>query len=180
MTRVQVGLISIALALMLGLAACSAFRTSHEDEEDRPPIIVRNGSIIFESGARGRPGKPWKKFQGVFFQDHPRGKPVTSFQLYFRGGTGDCAPVSGTDFSVVFDDDGNDGTDPKNYTVIIRAPGTGGGRPGLTLSGAGIDIDTSNEMRVHGGTTNVGKILSASVSTFTCNEPTEIYVESVK
>lgn len=62
-----------------------AFRFLRFDDEDRPPIVVKGGSLYFISGDKknGNPhfkyGKPWVHHQGAWKPKHDRGKKVTHF-----------------------------------------------------------------------------------------------------
>jgi hypothetical protein len=163
-----------------------AGRITSAADEDRPPIIVRGGSVIFESAAKNpRPGQPWTKENGkeVYHQDHKgKGRPVNTFQLYFVGGiaggsstSGLCMPVATTKFVVSYQE-GTAG--PLDYTVEI--PASGNQDP--TVSGPGITNDTTANT-LTAGTHGQGHIVSVSGTDvnnakFACDGPGEIWAES--
>ena len=57
-------------------AGALAFRFLRAADEDRPPIIVRGGSLYFTSGTTSRPGRQWFYRKGAWEPIHPRGKNV--------------------------------------------------------------------------------------------------------
>ena len=77
---------AIVAAGILGLYALGIF--DRNGDEDRPPIIVKNGSILFENDMTWVPNgtRRWKP-------DHQQGKKVNRFDVTFTGVQ--CAPVSG-------------------------------------------------------------------------------------
>ena len=145
------------------------------DDEDRPPIIVRGGSLEFESGTVNRPGRNWKTGSVGFQMIHDRGKPVSRFQVYFEGGTGLCTPVTVADFTISFDHDGQGNTPPRLYEVRTR-PDTG--RPAPTVTGEGLTISSNNptQLRVDAEAT----AFSIVGSNFECTNPTAVWIESIR
>ena len=92
---------------------------------DRPPIIVRDGSIIFDGGEPSR-SKPWSRdtFLGEWKPDHPDGPPVKEFRVTFAGMTppaGCSSPLTGAavlvDYSIA---DGNGSRVDATFNVHIR------------------------------------------------------------
>ena len=61
-------------------------------DEERPPIIVRGGSLKIFSGTKTN-GKRWKKVGDEFRQEHPRGKDVGVYSVRFIGGGETCRPT---------------------------------------------------------------------------------------
>jgi hypothetical protein len=59
----------------LGFAAGYLYWRWQRDE-DRPPIIVRGGSLYFTSGTQSRPGRQWLHRKGALEPIHPQGKVV--------------------------------------------------------------------------------------------------------
>lgn len=69
--------------ILLGVLGYALLLDNHE--EDRPPIIVGNGSVYLETDNEGsRWNKHW--FKKHFAQDHRRGKEVLSFEAV----SGEC------------------------------------------------------------------------------------------
>jgi len=58
-------------------------------EEDRPPIVVRSGSIYFDGGDRMNPAPPWRSWTlvssnagtAIWKPDQPGGAPVRAFEV---------------------------------------------------------------------------------------------------
>ena len=67
------------------LGAYLLLQKGDEDQEDRPPILVRDGSLIFESGDPAsidpieQTGKPWIDDGEDWQPAHPEGKGTTWF-----------------------------------------------------------------------------------------------------
>jgi hypothetical protein len=98
----------VAVAVALGtLVACnrvpnnsggSGVRPFGEpgNDEDRPPIIVKNGSLIFEIDPNDKYKKDWKRGDSddpnehgrrIWRTDHPNAKKLTTFVIAIEGGT---------------------------------------------------------------------------------------------
>lgn len=137
-----------------GLAIAACTNTVYSDE-DRPPIVVKNGSIIFENDRDWVPGatRAWTL-------DQPKGKAVTTFDVSFKSVS--CASTSGTVVTIIRTSAGGQ---TQTYKVIR----TGGSRP-EPLINAPVDMDVDNvparktltsrdsggaitEVKVAGGTT---------------------------
>jgi hypothetical protein len=148
-------------------------------DEDRPPIIVKGGSLTFESGTARRPGKPWKKVDPAskknWDQDHGNGKNVSLFQLYFVGGTGACTPQADTEFTVNYDHD-NDGRNARPYVVSINQTGPD---KGPMISSDFLDQDQSAATKLV-ATPATGRLLNVTIGTSTCTRPREVWVESIR
>jgi hypothetical protein len=186
-TKTQSLVLTGFTAAALGAAVVYvAGRITSAADEDRPPIIVRGGSVTFQSAPKNpRPGQAWAKENGkeVYHQDHNgKGRAVNTFQLYFVGGiaggsstSGVCLPVAATKFVVSY----QEGTAAAvDYTVEI--PATGNQDP--TVSGPGITNDTATNT-LTAGTHGQGRILNASGTdannaSFQCDGPSEIWAES--
>jgi hypothetical protein len=170
-----------AIAGALLLWGASEFLGS--DDEDRPPIIVKNGSLVFQSGTEPRPGKSWKAQGNRNWQtNHGNGKRVSTFQLYFIGGKvkdsdDPCRPTTATDFTVKLDHDGNSATDPIDYQVTRRPDGK---KAAPTVIGDNLTPDTTDSTKLVAPSTNGGMIASVVVPDFECQNPQEVWVESIK
>jgi len=86
-----------AAIAVLGATAVSLVVSS--SDEERPPIIVRGGSLIFESGDKNKPkepkGKKWVTVpQTTYWQpDHANGISVTDLTIAIRGGSQTSCPA---------------------------------------------------------------------------------------
>jgi hypothetical protein len=188
-TKTQSLVLTGFTALTVGVAiGYAGIKLGAGSDEDRPPIIVRGGSVTFQSAAKNpRPGQPWAKENGqeVYHQDSKgKGRPVNTFQLYFVGGiaggtttSGLCMPLATTKFVVSYQEGA---LLPVNYTVEI--PATGNQDP--TVSGPGITNDTTTNT-LTAGTHGQGHILSVkgtdtNNAAFECDGAAEIWAESFK
>ena len=88
--------------LLAGLAVGAGllwlfFKKRPRDEEDRPVMVVKSGSLVIQSGSdSANPGKRWKKVgeegdKDIWQMDHPGGKHTNQFRVSMFG-TGRCGP----------------------------------------------------------------------------------------
>jgi hypothetical protein len=77
------------------LATATVVYVSTRDNEDRPPMVVKGGSLIFQSGINNnKPGKNWRSDSSApneWQMDHAAGKPTNTF-LVMMPGSGTCGP----------------------------------------------------------------------------------------
>lgn len=177
--------VKVAIAV-LGLVAGFYVATQlWQNDEDRPPIVVKSGSLYFDHVADGRPGQEWELVSGSttdWQPNHPGGKKVSKLQLYFVGGSvsggGLCEPVTVTTFTVNFDPDGPGSQLPKTYTVGISTTG----KPVPRVSGD-LQQDLNNPKRLIAGTEGtIDSVAGESVTSapFKCDNPTGVWVEPIK
>jgi hypothetical protein len=92
--KVAVGGAILVAAVGIGLVMMQG------GNDDRPPIIVRNGSLIFDGGEPTHPEKwkEWSKdaFLGEWKPKHDDGNPVQRFQVTFEGltSTSSCSSTT--------------------------------------------------------------------------------------
>ena len=84
-TGVKVLIAAVAIAAVA--IAIDYYVLQGQDDDDRPPVIVRNGSAIFQGGDPAVPSK-WKDWSkdilgNQWKPDHPKGKPVERFDVTF-------------------------------------------------------------------------------------------------
>ena len=156
--------------------ACASFMGGARQDDDRPPIIVRGGSLHFENTTTKRPGKKWKQVTAgnkkEWELDHGNGKKVSFYQVYFFPAAGtSCAPVEGEEVVVDFDSDGNGSADRK-YTIKIDNQ-----RP-VIVGTNDLDVDTSDPTRLIAS--RDGKMISVTVGSAVCTTATDVYVEPMK
>ena len=94
---------AVAGALLVsGLRLAVGLVDSGADDDDRPPIVVNNGSIVFDNGdpddvfEHWRPWKPDSDGSGRWRSDHDNGKTTNSFFVVIRGvppATAECAKI---------------------------------------------------------------------------------------
>lgn len=169
--KLVVGLAIVAA----GVVAVFALR-AYFSEEERPPIIVRGGSLYFENNSSKRLGKPWKKPDAnnnkEWGLDHAGGKKVSYYQVYFTGGRADCVPVEGESIVVNFDHDNNESTLAKTYTVTTRS-----NRP-IVIGPDDMNVDPNDNTRLIASAG--GRLESVVVGSVRCSAPSAAYLEPMK
>ena len=156
-----------AVGLVVGGLALFAYNRLMAEDDDRPPIIVRGGSLYFESVTTKRqPARVWtevnnskKEWRVV----QSKGKKVTFYQVYFEGGSGACAPIESAQVVV--------NSREKQFTVTIAE-----GRPTVT---------SDQEMEVSNNDTRLiadpdGMLSSVVIDSKTCTAPTAVYLEPIR
>jgi len=77
------------------------------EDEDRPPIIVKNGSLDVISGDKSnrkpeyKKGKPWITVDTKWQPDHPKGKPSSEYTVLITASDFAACPASGTGTEVL-------------------------------------------------------------------------------
>lgn len=88
------GKIGLLLGTVIGAAIAYLLKFILAGDEERPPIIVRGGSLEFQSGDEDsnnpthRKGKEWREEIGRpahWKSDHPKGTPCRAFSVRFPG-----------------------------------------------------------------------------------------------
>lgn len=184
-TRRRVAFAATVLILgSLALFSCARFMGDEamSEEEDRPPIIVRGGSLHFISGDVGsgvpdeRDGKPWiheERTENNWQPDHKKGKKTKWFVLEFDPNTMTCpATVIATKLTVYY------GTS----TFVIEAkPRHGGGGNAPNIFGTGLKPSGSTqnpELVLDGGDGKITKVEydTRKDGTKTCESPTKVTI----
>jgi hypothetical protein len=149
---------------------------AERDDEDRPPIIVKGGSLIIQSGREGEPGKPWESAEGGFRQRHDEGKNLETYSVRFVGGSGSCASKFARTVRVTYQPDSG-----GRYVVTItraRNPVTGKHEPFVTPVGRlRIDNTLPNPSLILDGRRST--IVSVAIGSEVCREPSEAILESI-
>ena len=159
-------------------------------EDERPPIIVRGGSLVIQSGdpkssnPKHQKGKPWRKEGAHWKQKHDDGKDVKTYSVSFQGGGGNCGPTFATEVRVTYqlksgekvviligrDDADSDeksagGREKEKEPLVVSAKGltiaNGKDQPTLTLA-----LD--------------GEIVSISAGGNVCSNPVSAKLQPVK
>jgi hypothetical protein len=132
---------------------------SRAEDEDRPPIIVRGGSIIFQSGDPGsddtdeRDGRPWAKYGGDWQPDHPRGKGMKWMSVRVLGSS---CPVLSMTRRITLTYRASDGTETE--FVISPKPRPMSGTPAPAITGPLEIGDTGDNPTLVFGTPDEGRI----------------------
>lgn len=147
--KIKTAITWIALATSLGLAGYTAYKFVAEDE-DRPPIIVKSGSLIFENGDDAQnQGKPWHEpnAKQEWQLDHPKGRPTKQFHAIFVGGTGDCAPKYITEAVIYYKYMKDQNEETAQFTVTTRQRSPQGGTKAPAILGADLVKDNSGYIK---------------------------------
>lgn len=115
MTRTQQVGAAIAAAgiLVLGYFAIQWFAP---DDDERPAMIVKNGSITFENGPDKNGNQIYWKDGGdlTWIPDHPTGKPVTGADASFEGMSAACDLKNGIRFTLTY----KEGNESEEFSVV--------------------------------------------------------------
>lgn len=193
-TYVVGGLLCAGLLLIGWTVQTSGMKVLAEDEE-RPPIIVKGGSLLFESGdsKKAKKGKPWKKetvagdktSEHQWKPVHQDAAPANVLKVAFEGGTGTCVAAYLPEFTVLYDPDGTGAKPQASYLVTRRARDNGKGTlaPAIIDAAGALTSDGSADyptLKADG--TNAFRIqfVTAGGSTVTCSNPTRVLVDSVQ
>ena len=182
--RVIVGVLS---ALAMGGIIWAAFVFGNVKDfffrdDDRPPIIVRGGSIEFETEPPNPQGHAWNDPRGNkrFRPSQAGGKAARSLRLYFVLNSS-CTPLETSRFTVAFDHDGDGMTAAREYAIDVSTPG-----PPI-VTGQDLGTDPNNRRRLFAGTQGAGAIEwvttaegSRCPATGLLDRDTQIWVEMVK
>ena len=175
----------IAAAGLIGGALLGYAVGSRAADDDRPPIIVKGGSLIFQSGdpnsseQEEKQGKPWKQVGNDWQPDHDDGKKTTWFSVAISGGSGSCPTLSMTrEVRFVYADaQGNE------TTFALRTKPRGPNKPNApAIEGSGLTTGgTSANPQLIYGTAGQGTFKRVSFSaqgsgSVLCNEPSSVKV----
>jgi hypothetical protein len=107
--------------LTVGLVTGALIMTAVvREEEDRPPMVVRGGSLIFQNGIPNSvPSKKCKKNGNDWEMDHPNGKP-TNYFIVAVVGSGTCGLAVVNSIALEYRLNGG-GT--KVYSIELKGPG---------------------------------------------------------
>ncbi|HXG57027.1 MAG TPA: hypothetical protein VNJ03_16735 [Vicinamibacterales bacterium] len=140
--------IGAVLGVLTGAAVMYSFQQPSVEDDDRPPIIVRGGSLIFESGdtKKSKPGKPWRKetvtdsagqSEVQWKPDHEKARSVGLFVVSFENGTDASGATCVSEFlpelTVIYDHDGEAGTPAIRYLISRRPRNNGNGTMAPTV-----------------------------------------------
>jgi hypothetical protein len=174
-------------AIAAGLIAGALWTlTTEADDEERPPIIVRGGSLIFEGGDANssdpaeQKGKPWTQVGSDWQPDHPHGIPVTKFTLALRGGNAQLCPALERTRDVAVTYKAPDGTESTFNITTKPRPGSGG-KPAPTIVGSGLSPSgTSANPQLTFGISGQGEITHVRFSGISGNVDCPAPITSVK
>lgn len=122
----------LGVGVGLGAVGYALLSTKFLAEDDRPPIIVRGGSLIFQNGVGNIDGKPWEKrtSRKDWQMKHGAGKPTAGFLVIIPGGSGNCGPAYVESLS--FDYELGKGS--TTFELVTRGEGITG-KPAPTIIG---------------------------------------------
>jgi len=123
-------LVIVPLALATSMACRSGAGNRPTDNDDRPPIIVTNGSMHFDDGdpSDNSKWKDWVQANGnspkQWTQKYPTGPGVSSFTVTIAGGQ-NCPASTTMVFAVALEYTPKSGT--KSLVTVQRVQWSGGG-----------------------------------------------------
>jgi hypothetical protein len=175
-TDEQKRLVAVGIfAAAVGAAAGYFVQKAYFADDDRPPIIVRGGSLYFDHKTDRRTAnwqrvnpnvkKEWEGVQGG-------GKPVNYFAAYFVGGSGACTPTETEEVTVNLDHDSDPTTTTRQYSIKIVNR-----RPNVSST---IDMDTNGTDLTRLIADSGGTLESVVIGTAKCDTPTALYLEPIK
>jgi hypothetical protein len=149
------------------------------DDEDRPPMVVKGGSLIFQSGVdAAHPGKRWKKNANSTTEwqmDHPRGKPTRTF-LVMMSGSGSCGPAFVPELSLEYTLSSG-GT--ARFQVVRRPQNGSGNKQVPTVIGDGLTENNSGDTpTVTFG--SAGELTRVTANGIDCRSPGAFAIHSAK
>lgn len=171
------------------------------EDEERPPIIVKGGSLLFESGdsKKAKKGKPWKtedvpdaagKNEKQWKPDHPNGIPASVLKVAFTGGTDEarraCTAIYLPEFTVLYDPDGTGPLPPAGYLVTRRAREKGQGTLAPAIVEMTLPLAPSGSADypalIAAGTNKIFRIeyVKADGSKGWCDKPTQVEVNTIR
>lgn len=102
-----------------GLLTYALMSSEQAGEDDRPPIIVRGGSINFEVEAATRTHPPtWEEDPPFWKLTQPNGRPVASATATVQGAPPNCNNLSGRVFFFTYQE--NDET--NEFVLVASGP----------------------------------------------------------
>lgn len=156
-------------------------------EDERPPIIVRGGSLVIQSGdekssnPKHKKGKEWTKDGAHWKQKHDNGKDVKTYSVSFVGGGGSCAPVLTTEVRVTYQLTSGEKAGEKVVVLLGRADKPGPEKekePAITVA-AELIVDNSKEQPTLTLPLE-GKIVSIWAGGNVCSEPVSAKLQPIK
>ena len=121
-------------------------RPHRPGDEERPAMIIKNGSLVFQSGnhKKNQKGKPWKELStGVWTPHQPMGRPANRMRLTIVDGENDCSgePVWVNYVEVRY----VGSTDVERFRVTTTTQAGHGPWKIPVVSGSGLSEDNSSD-----------------------------------
>lgn len=146
----------LAGALILGYQAITGGRA---EDEDRPPIIVRGGSLIFQSGDPEdddpvyKNGKPWVQVGSDWQPDHREAKALKWFSVQLTASDPTTCPILSMtkEVTIAFGD----------VTFVITSkgrPGSGTAAPTIVGSGLQKGGTSQNPQLIYNGSGSITSV----------------------
>jgi hypothetical protein len=153
------------------------------NDDERPPIIVKGGSLIIQSGdakssnPKHKFGKKWEKDGKNWKQTHGNGKHVGKYSVSFQGGGATCTPDFASDVRVTYKPKSGD----KIVIVITRRERSSADNDTEPLIVSPVELQPDNERDQPTLTlAGEGKILSIAIGSKVCSEPVGAKLQPVK
>jgi hypothetical protein len=166
------------IVVLLGALAYDALRPADMDEE-RPPIIVRGGSLIFQSGDDTSNGKPWIAVDQDWQPDHVAGNKTRWFTVSLSAGNQQACPALAMTKEITIRYQPAQGA-AVQFTVTMKGRPQYPNAPAPTIVGTGLAVGNPNTQLVH-DPNGRGKITSVEFRAHgqgpvNCPEPTSVTI----
>ena len=134
-----------------GLLVYGALSSTRADDEERPPIIVRGGSLIFESGdatstdPAEKTGKPWTQVGSDWQPDHGNGNKTKWFSVELRGGNPSLCPGLSMTKQLTIVYQASSGGAETSFVLSTKPRPAGSKAPAPAISGSGLTASNTGQ-----------------------------------
>ena len=174
------------IVVLLGVLAYDALQPADMDEE-RPPIIVRGGSLRFISGHAGSEdpnestGKPWITVGQDWQPDHPEGNRTKWFTVQLQASNQAACPAYAMTKEITITYQPAQGA-TSDFKVTLKDRPNHAGAPAPTIVGTGLNTaGTQQNPELVFDANGQGKIAAVrfqapQIGNVVCPDPTEIRI----
>ncbi len=173
-------------ALVGGLLVLGYSALTEDDamDEDRPPIIVKGGSLIFESGDASSSdpdestGKPWVAMGSDWQPDHPRGKKTKWFSVNLVAADQQQCPALSMTKEITITYQPTSGSASTFRITIKGRPGNSAPAPAVEGSGLTPGGSPDNPQLIFAGAGTISNVQfqAQGAGNVNCPTPTSIKV----
>ena len=150
------------------------------DNEDRPPMVVKGGSLIFQSGVNSaNPGKQWQKnpnAQNEWQMNHSAGKPTNAFSVMMTG-SGTCGPGFVTELTLEYTRSSDQSV--RTFQLVRKAQFGTSGKMVPTVVGDGLAPTNAGDTP-YLTYAEAGDLTRVSATNIDCRSPADFMVYAVK
>ena len=150
------------------------------DNEDRPPMVVKGGSLIFQSGVNSsNPGKTWHNdpnAQSEWQMNHPAGKPTNAFSVMLTG-SGSCGPGFVQELTLEYTRSSDQAV--RTFRLVRKAQFGTSGKMVPTVIGDGLTPTNSGDTPLL-TYPDPGELTRVTATNIDCRAPADFMVYAVK